>query len=176
MKCKERLEKQITDAAGNVQYTFVAHWKIVKKLKMRYDVIKIVQIILTAVSTGGFFVSIVAGVPCLSWIGGITSSIALGLNLYMLHFNLPDLIKAHMDAANCLWEVRENYKSLLTDFDDMELDKIREARNELMKRVNQINRQYPGTDDKSFKEAQSDMDKYKFVDGEAANLLHIGKR
>ena len=173
MNSKEKLRQQITDSAGNIPYTFSAHWIIVHRLKKRYTVIKIIQICLTAVSTGGFLASIIAGIPWLSWVGGLTSAVALGLNLYMLNFNLPDNIKSHTDAANELWDVREAYKSLLIDLDDLELDQIRENRDALTERVSQINKKYPGTDGKSFKQAQADIGKYQFEDGEAARLLHM---
>jgi hypothetical protein len=173
MDSKEKLRQQITDSAGNIPYTFSAHWNIVHRLKKRYMVVKIVQIGLTAVSTGGFLASIIAGIPWLSWVGGLTSTVALGLNLYMLNFNLPDNIKSHTDAANELWDVREAYKSLLIDLDDLEPDEIRIKRDALIERVSQINKKYPGTDDKSFKQAQADSAKYQFEDGEAVRLLHV---
>ena len=90
----------LSDAAGNVLYTYDAHWIMVNRLKTRQNVLKITQICLTALSTGGFLASVIAGVPWLSWIGGLTSAIALGLNLYSLNFNLPSDIKSHTDAAN----------------------------------------------------------------------------
>ena len=78
---RKKLRNQITDAAGNILYTFSAHWNIINRLKKQYKEIKIMQIILTALSTGGFLASLIAGIPWLSWIGGLTSAIALGLNL-----------------------------------------------------------------------------------------------
>lgn len=91
----------------------------------------------------------------------------------MLNFNLPDNIKSHTDAANELWDVRETYKSLMIDLDDLELDEIRIKRDALIERVSQINKKYPGTDDKSFKQAQADIAKYQFEDGEVARILHV---
>ncbi len=167
------LKKQIVDAAGNVQYTFIAHWNIVNRLKWRYQVIKIVQIVLTAVSAGGFLAVLLSGIPKLSWIGGLTSVVALGINLYILNFDLPNSIKHHSDAANELWEVRENYKSLIVDFDSIEIEKVREKRDELTKKVSCINKNYPGTDEKSFEKAKKEMAKYGFAEGEAANIINV---
>lgn len=169
-----KLKDQITDAAGNVQYTFIAHWNIVNRLKGQYQVIKIVQIVLTALSTGGFLASILSGIPQLSWIGGLTSAVALGINLYMLNFNLPESIKQHTDAANELWEVREKYKSLLVDYETIDEAEVRERRDSLIMAVSRINKEYPGTDEKSFIKAQADIGNYEFTDGEAAKVLHIG--
>jgi len=176
MDAKELLKQQITDSAGNVFYTFSAHWNIVARLKFHYTLIKILQIGLTAMSACGFVASIIANMPNLAWLGGLTSAISLGFNLYMLNFNLPDNIKSHTDAANELWDVRETYKSILVDFDDLNVDQIRKKRDELTEHISQINKKYPGTDDKSFKKAQSDIEKYTFQDGEAAKLLHISEQ
>ncbi len=168
-----KLKDQIIEAAGNVQYTFIAHWNIVNRLKNQYWIIKIAQIVLTALAAGGFLTSLISGVSQLSWLGGLTSAIALGINLYMLNFNLPDNIKQHTEAANALWEVRERYKSLIVDFDSIEIDVVRERRDKLIQAVSDINKRYPGTDEKSFIKAQNDIGKYEFTDGEAAKVLNI---
>ena len=169
---RERLRNQITDAAGNVLYTFSAHWNIVNRLKKQYKGIKITQIVLTALSTGGFLASLIAGIPWLSWIGGLTSAIALGLNLYMLNFNIQEDIKKHTDAANELWDIREAYKSLLVDFDGLSDESIQRKRDELIAAVGKVNKNYPGTDEKSFAKAQMEIGKYTFDEGEAEKLLN----
>lgn len=89
---KSKLKNQIQEATNNVIYTYVAHWNMVNSLKSRQSHIKIAQIILTVISTGGFITSLLAGIPCLNWVGGATSAIALALNLYSLDFKIPDNI------------------------------------------------------------------------------------
>ncbi|MCR5534559.1 MAG: SLATT domain-containing protein [Bacteroidaceae bacterium] len=170
---RKKLLRQISDAAGNVLYTYDAHWVIVNRLKTRQTYIKITQIVLTALSTGGFLASIIAGVPWLSWVGGFTSATALGLNLYSLNFNLPSDIKSHTDAANELWDVREAYKSLLCDYADLTNEVIRIRRDEITEKVSRINKKYPGTDDKAFAVAQKNIQKYMFEEGESAGVLNV---
>ena len=41
---KKKLMRQISDAAGNVLYTYDAHWVIVNRLRTRQAVLKITQI------------------------------------------------------------------------------------------------------------------------------------
>ena len=94
--------------------------------------------------------SLIAGIPWLSWAGGLTSAIAFGFNLYMLNFNRTGDIKRHTDAANELWGVQEAYKSLLVDFDALPDDEIRTKRDKLIEKVVRIKKDYPGTDEKSF--------------------------
>lgn len=168
----KELHKQIVESAGNVKYTYVAHWKIVNRLEKRYKRIKITQIVLTALASTGFIVSLTAGISWLSWVGGLTSAISLCFNLYMLNFNLPNEIKQHTDAANDLWEVREAYDSLITDYTALNDDAIRDRRDRLIQDVSRINKSYPETDSKSFDEAKKDMPKYTFGDGEAEQLLN----
>lgn len=171
-----KLEEQITDSAGNVQYTFIAHWNIVNRKKKLYKIIKITQIVLTSLSTGGFLTSLISGITWLSWIGGLTSAVALGINLYMLNFNLPEKIKQHTDAANELWEIREKYKSLIVDYETIDEAEVRARRDSLIIAVSMINKKYPGTDEKSIKKAQADIGKYEFFDGESARVLHISNK
>lgn len=168
-----KLMRQIMDAAGNVVYTYDAHWIIVNRLKNRQICIKITQIVLTALSTGGFLASIIAGIPWLSWIGGLTSAIALALNLYSLNFNLPEGIKNHTEAANALWDVREAYRDLITDYEDMTNDQIREKRNDITREVSRINKEYPGTDERAFIKAQKNIQNYMFSEKEAAKILNF---
>ena len=171
-----KLKDQIIEAAGNVQYTYMAHWNIVNRLKKNYWIIKVAQIVLTALSAGGFLASLFSGITKLSWIGGLTSAVALGINLYMLNFNLPDNINQHTDAANDLWEVREQYKSLIVDFDCIDNAEARSRRDDLIRTVSNINKKYPGTDARSFKEAQDNLGNYIFAKGEAANVINIGDK
>ena len=171
MENRKKLRRQITDAAGNVLYTFSAHWNIVNRLKAQYKGIKIIQIVLMALSTGGFLASLIGNIPYLSWIGGLTSAVALGLNLYMLNFNVSDEIKKHVDAANELWDIREAYKSLLVDFDVLSDDEIRIKRDDLMTEVGKVNKNYPGTDERSFAKAQKEIGKYTFDEGESEKLI-----
>lgn len=170
---KEALKNQITESAGNVKYTYVSHWNIVNRLKTEYKAFKVVQIILTALSTGGFLASLISGIPQLCWVGGFTSAIALAINLYMLNFNLPDSIKKHTDAANELWEIREKYTSLLVDFSNAEIEDIIKKRDLLIMSVSKVNREYPGTDEKSFKKAQKNIKNYMYNEGEAAKIINM---
>lgn len=169
---RDKLKKLITESAGNVFYTYSAHWNIVNRLQKQYKGIKILQIVLTALSTGGFLTSLISGIAWLSWLGGLTSAVSLSVNLYQLNFNVADDIKKHTDAVNKLWDVRESYKALLVDFDSLTDEKIQIKRDELTSEVSKINKNYPGTDEWAFKKAQKEIGKYTFEDGEADKLLN----
>lgn len=65
---KEVIKTHMIEAAGNVIYTYNAHWNIVNRLKKQNKTIKVVQIILTALSTSGFLGAILSGISQLSWL------------------------------------------------------------------------------------------------------------
>ena len=176
MNSKENLRNLIKESTANIYYTYSAHWHIVSHLKCYQFLIKLTQIVLTAVTTVGLIKTLSTEIYWLTWLNIFCSAVSLSLNLYVLNFNLPDNIKAHTDAANELWKVRELYRALLVDFDDMSPEDIRERRNQLTESVSLINKKYPGTDNKSFKQAQSDMSKYTYSKGEIAKLLHIDNK
>lgn len=98
----------------------------------------------------------------------------MGITLYTKDFNLDSEAKKHKDAADALWRVREEYKSLITDFDVLSNEEIRSKRDMLIQMVAGVNEKYPGTDDKSFKEAQKELkdeERQTFHPGEAEKFL-----
>lgn len=54
-------------------------------------------------------VNAIAGIEWLSLVGGLSSPVALDLNLYTLIFRAEGAIKKHADAANDLVDIREAY-------------------------------------------------------------------
>lgn len=172
----EKLRNQLFESAGNVCYTYSAHWIIVNRLKRQQKFFKVIQIILTSLSTGGFLSLVFFSSFWVKIAGACSSAFSLAINLYLLNYNTQEEIKRHIDAANELWDVREAYKTLLVDFDDLSIGQIRSQRDFLNGRISEINKNYAGTDDDSFSEAKKSMNNYIFADGEAKQLLHIDNK
>lgn len=149
-----KLESQIREAFGKIVYTQTCHDKIIHRLIKRDKNIKLWQIILSAVTTSGFIASIFSENIWTSILGATISLILLMLNMYIKNNNLLNQIKAHQDTSSRLWKVREEYISLLTDFDILNLNEIMTKRDDLQNRTFEIYKQSPRTDPKSYKEAQ----------------------
>lgn len=149
-----KLESQIREAFGKIVYTQTCHDKIIHRLIKQDQNIKLWQIILSAVTTSGFIASIFSESIWTSILGATISLILLMLNMYIKNNNLLNKIKAHQDASNLLWKIREEYISLLTDFDILNLNEIMTKRDDLQNRTFEIYKQSPRTDPKSYKEAQ----------------------
>ena len=112
-----RLESQIREAYGRIVYTETCHYKKIDRLRNLDSNIKLGQIVLSAIATTGFFVTIFSDEKIGSIIGAIFSLILLILNSYAKNFNLIEISQDHKVAADALWKIREEYVSLLTDFE-----------------------------------------------------------
>ena len=151
---KEKLKVQIREAYGRLVYTYTTHLEQVGQLTSKNHGIKTWQIVLSAVSTGGFLGAVITNQIILTWISGIVSSALLALNLYFKDFNLPDNIKKHRSTADDLWIIREKYISLLTDFEVLSEEIIMQRRDELQDCTAKIYRIAPSTNYKSYEAAQ----------------------
>jgi hypothetical protein len=149
-----KLESQIREAYGRVTYTQTCHDKFINRVLRVNDRIKLWQIILSAVTTSGFVVAIFSDDKVASILGTIVSMALLILNTYTKNNNLVETAQDHKSASDLLWKIREEYVSLLTDFEVLDVDKIMNKRDELQERTAEVYASSPRTDVKSYKAAQ----------------------
>ncbi|AIQ40521.1 SLATT domain-containing protein [Paenibacillus sp. FSL R5-0912] len=149
-----KLESQIREAYGRIVYTFTCHNKIVQRMLSKNEYIKVFQIVLSALTTGGFIVAIIIDEKIASIVGALISVILLILNAYTKNFDLVETAQSHQKAADALWVIREEYVSLLTDFELLDDAVIMAKRDELQNRTAEIYAQSPRTDSKSYAAAQ----------------------
>ena len=151
---RQNLKIQIREEYGRLVYTYTTHLKQAGLLTKQNERIKHWQIILSAISTGGFLSAVITSQITLTWISGIVSTALLVLNLYFKEFNLSDDIKEHRTTADALWVIRECYISLLTDFPVLKTEEIMQKRDELLSRTAEIYKAAPSTNPKSYSAAQ----------------------
>lgn len=149
-----KLESQIREAYGRLVYTFTCHNKIVQRLLTQNNNLKVAQIVLSALITGGFLTSVITHEKIISIIGAFISVALLILNAYTKNFDLVETAQSHQKAADALWVIREDYVSLLTDFEILEVEDIMARRDELQNRTAEVYAQSPRTDGKSYLAAQ----------------------
>lgn len=149
-----KLESQIREAYGRVIYSQTCHDKFINRIVKLDDRIKVAQIVLSAVTTSGFVVAIFTDDNIASILGTIVSLALLILNTYIKNFDLSRIAQEHKKASDLLWKVREEYVSLLTDFEILNVNEIRNKRDELQERTSEIYGNSPRTDAKSYIAAQ----------------------
>lgn len=152
---KDNLYAQIQEQYGKVLYTYTCHWKTADHLKKAANTFKWIQIILSAISAGGCLAAIITDQAKLAWIGGIVSTLLLVVSGYLKDKDFAKEQKEHQTAATKMWVIREEYLSLLTDFDALQEQEIVKRRDDLIKKTAKIYESAPQTDKKSYEEAQS---------------------
>jgi hypothetical protein len=149
-----KLESQIREAYGRVTYSQTYHDKFINRTVKLEDRIKVAQIVLSAITTSGFVVAIFSDDNIASILGAIVSLALLILNTYIKNFDLSGIAQEHKKASDLLWKIREEYVSLLTDFEMLDSNDIRNKRDELQERTSEVYSNSPRTDAKSYTAAQ----------------------
>ena len=93
--------------------------------------------------------------------------------------DLVEVQKEHLNTSNKLWALREDYLSLLIDFDRMDYEAIKETRKRLKEEVAKVYNHAPITDEKSYTLAQEELQKKEsqfFTRDELNNILPIELR
>lgn len=154
---KEKLYGQLQEEYGRITYTYTCHLKAAESLKKRNSKVKWAQIILSAVSTGGFLGILISNEQILLWIGGLCSTALLVFTSYLKDKDFVTEQKKHLTAASELWILREKYLSLLTDLEWLEETEIVKKRDRLIEETSTIYKTAPPTDIASYTATQNDL-------------------
>lgn len=150
------LEGQLRECFGRVVYTHKTHEKAADILLTRLSRIKIWQIVLSAVTTGGFIAAIFGAGNIAAIIGVVVSTILLVLNAYTKDYDLGELAQKHRQAGADLWIIREKYLSLITDLrmGERPIEELQKGRDELLKDLHSVYSGAPSTTYQAYKKAQ----------------------
>ncbi|MBQ3690260.1 MAG: SLATT domain-containing protein [Bacteroidales bacterium] len=122
----------------------------------RNNALKIIQIILSALTTSGLIAVILSNNNSIAtYISTFLSAILLGINLYCKNNDLGGLAQKHASAAVDLWNIRESYLSLLTDINSetIEIEQVIIKRDELQNKLKDIYKGAPRTIAKAYDNA-----------------------
>ncbi len=153
----EELYNQIEEAYGKVTYSYTTQVIHAGRLYQKNKLLKWTQMILSAISTGGFIGTLITNQVLLTWVGGICSTILLVLTAYSKDSELSDLYRRHYNSSNQLWLIREQYLSLLTDYNTLSRDEVVSKRAMLQETLSKIYAEAPLTDSKSYTMAQKSL-------------------
>ena len=160
---RDILEAQIRECFGRVVYSHKTHEKCADILLDRLSRIKLGQIVLSAVITGGLFATVFGSASWVTWLTAIISTALLGLNAYTKDYDLGELAQKHRRAASDLWLIREQYLSLLTDLAlrGSSIEQIKEQRDSLLERLHAIYSGAPSTNFQAYRKAQEALKRYE---------------
>jgi hypothetical protein len=150
------LESQIRDCFGRVVWSHKIQEKECDLVNERRKKYQNWQIILSAVSATGLITVIFGSHLLVSWFGNdwffkvlvtIVSALQLGINIYLRSNDFTKASQQHSETASKLWEMKENYLSLLTDIkaQTIDIEGIMSKRDELQKNLSYIYSSAPRT-------------------------------
>lgn len=150
------LEGQLRECYGRVVYSHKTHEKCSDILLSRLSVIKFWQIILSAITTGGFLATFFGAGDVGTGVGIVVSTLLLILNAYTKDYDLGELAQKHKQAANEIWLIREKYLSLLTDLamGEKPIEQLQSERDSLLESLHSVYSGSPSTTFEAYKKAQ----------------------
>ena len=153
---KQLLEAQIRECYGRVVWSHKTQEKCADIILKRNDLLKWMQIVLSTLTTTGLIVTIFGDVLWVKITSAIISAVLLLLNTYLKSKDFGAIAQQHSDAAADIWNIRENYLSLITDLkmDDANVETIRKKRDKLQERLATIYKGSPRTISKAYEEAK----------------------
>jgi hypothetical protein len=172
------LEAQIRECFARVAYTHKTHEKCADGLTTTLKRVKLAQIVLSAITTGGL-ITVLLGSSDASHaaaiVSAISSTILFALNMYTKESDPGQKAERHKEVASKLWNIRESYLSILTDLrSGFPLDEGRSRRDTLQTELASIYQTAPRTDAKAYSQAQVGLQRNEeltFSDAEIDALL-----
>lgn len=170
------LEAQIRECFGRVVWTHKTQEKCADIILNRHNLIKYIQIGLSALTTTGVLVAVFGEVE---WVGIITASLSavlFGINSYVKGHDLGEIAQKHAEAASSLWNIREKYLSLLADIRarTINVQDVIIKRDQLQEELLTTYKGAPRTISKAYKIASSALkvnEELTFSDEEINNFL-----
>ena len=151
---KRAILAALKEQYGRIQYTYTTHLKEAHILANRNSRLKWIDIVLSAVTTGGVLGVIFTDNTHYEIISCIASAILLVISLFSKEARLAERSVEHKEFANKLWLVRERYVGLMTDVPVLEYQNICAARDSLQAELSMLYAHEPLTSRRSYKLAQ----------------------
>lgn len=169
------LESQIRECYGRVVYSHKTHEKMADICLKNLKIIKISEIILSALTTTALIYALFGDGKASTIIAAVFSTLLLALTLYTKEYNLGEVAQKHTNTANNLWLIREELLSLIVDIkSNTPINIIKEKRDKFNLSLSNIYSGSPRTNGKAYKMAQDALKKYEeltFTDKEIDLLL-----
>jgi len=180
-QAKNVLEAQLRELYGRTVWTHKTQEKCADILRARNHNMKIFQIILSALTTTGILITVFGENRVIGIISAILSAILFTLNAYFQKYDLGEIAQKHSESASDIWNIREQYLSVLTDLNSgiLNLEQVSQKRDELQNDLFNVYKGAPRTLSKAYKKATEALkmnEELTFSKEEINNLLPMELR
>lgn len=169
------LEEQLREMYGRLAYTHKTHEKMADAYVTKYRMVKRVEIVLSALSSGSLLIAALGDSPAASFLSATLSTVLLGILLYFKEGALGETAQRHSDTAAKLWGLRERLLSLLIDFrEGLSVGDVRSHRDAVNIELERVYLGAPRTNTKAYARAQKalkESEELYFSDSELDRML-----
>lgn len=175
------IEAQVRELFCRVVWSHKTQEKCADIFSNRGNFYKKAQIVLSAITSTGIFVTIFGDIKWVGIISAVISTFLLALNTYLKNYDYGQLVQKHVVCAAQLWNIRERYLSLLTDIraESISISEISNKRDQLQMELYEIYKNAPRTVEKAYRNASNALkinQELTFTDEEIDMLLPIELR
>lgn len=153
----DSLEGIVRESYARVVYSHKVHEKEADILYKKDNLLKILQIVLSAIATGTILSILVQNEKIFTVLAAILSTSLLVVNSYAKSANLSVRANEHSKIAVELWVIRESYLSLLGDIKFIEISDIIKRRDTLQDKLSEVYKVSPRTSNKAYRIAQDSL-------------------
>lgn len=154
---RRNIMAQLKESFGRVVYTYTTHNKYIDNLYWKKKWLNRIEISLTAISTSGIISSIFVYNELVTIFTAIISTILLALRILNFNDSLDKNINLHANTSLQLWYLREEYLSLMNDFENdiYTIEETLKKRDLLTENIGDVYKTAPRTNSKSYSKAQN---------------------
>lgn len=170
---RDKLYNQIQEEYGRLTYTYTTHNKETGILKRNHKRLRVAEIVLSAVTSAGVFGVIFWDTHWVKGASVVVSFLTIVVQAFLNGRKYEAEIQQHIGAANALWLLREEYLSLMTDFERIDVESAARKRNELQRRTAEIYNMTHKTSAEAYALAQKALkeDEEQFFSQEELNRM-----
>jgi len=149
------IEEQLRELYTKIVWTHKIQEKAADVNLSNHRVFKVLQVILSAATTGTIVVSVFGDSRPGVILGAVFSAVLFGIEAYTKDNDLNQKANQHAKTAHSLWSIREDYLTLLVDMRSTELtyEQTADRREQLKTRLDDILSTAPRTGPKAYKKA-----------------------
>lgn len=159
----EKYYKQIDFCYGNVEWTHKIHEKAADIFTTINTWMRWLQLVLSFLISADVIAQLNTESPVVHWYLVFCTLLLTLLNTITKTFDFAGRANKHIIAANSLWGLREDYRSLKNDIltGCYSIDQIRKKRDELQAAVQEVYKTAPRTFDRAYAAAEKDFNEGK---------------
>lgn len=166
----------IRESFGRVVYTHKTHEKEAEIQTCNSNLVKYLNVVITALTTGGLITSLLWNNQCVVIATAILSTLSLAFTIYQLSFDPTSSAEKHKNTARELWLIREKYLNLQADIlsNALPQQEAIHQRDRLASDLSAIYKYAPITSSKSYQKAREALqinEEFTFKDSEIDQFL-----